>query len=337
MKRVAFTVFFRVFALDPHCVGRPWSTRLLCLWSVASIGASIGMLVYMHGVVRLLADPTMLTLISGMYLSTMFGTQSLLVAQALWNRRKLADLLRHLDDVDGVLALLYHNQCNNSQMNNDSAFNNPRRLRRRTPLQIGTIGLRTGCKCIIVMLGFATIYVVYLATSSRWSNTVLYMLAAMATIKVRALQSVFFVDQLAERLSGCNRALRMDDMHQNDDDDDATASETKRNDVGSGGGYARVDIEKKRFDALLAVKGAYDRLWRASDELNAGMGGSWLIIAVETLIEVVVNVYLISSALFTGAVPFGAIRLSLYGVVPTLIVFVLLCDSCERCVQKVRL
>lgn len=280
---------------------------------------SVGILVYMHCVVHLLADPTMLTVISGMYLSTMFGTQALLVTHALWHRRRLANVLRQLNQVDSTLVLF-----NNRIRNNHRASGNL-----RLPLP-GAIGAAHAWKLITVVLSFAMIYCVYLGNSRRLSATVVCMLAAMATIKVRVLQSIFFVDQLAERLSWCNRVLG---YGMNDADVGAGAM-TNRSSVDANS-YGCIGTENQRFDTMLSVKGAYDRLWRASDELNDCMGGAWLIIAVETLVEVVVNVYLISSALFTGAVPLGAITLSLYGVVPTLIVFVLLCVSCDRCTQQV--
>lgn len=275
---------FRAFGLDPYVAGRPYTSALLYAYSLFTIGTPIGLLVYMFAVVHIIAEPSMLTMISAAFVSFLLGTQSLLVVHAIRQWHGPAAVRHRLDAVDELLATT-------------------------PPRSIGPALVR---KLGGMMAVNVAVYGHYVLRFGR-SSTVLYILLSMATIKVRGLQSVFYVDQIGERLeriAGLLHGLT-----------DGTAT--------------RVTDVYGCYERLMVAKRAYGLTWLVSASLNDGLGWSWLVMAVETLEEVVVNVYLISSALFTGAVPMRAITLSLYGVVPTLLTFALFCWSCEQCTQRV--
>lgn len=156
------------------------------------------------------------------------------------------------------------------------------------------------------------VYAHYLWRVGGGSVPVMLLLLSMATIKAFGLQAVFYVDQITERLLCIERLLLL-----------------LRTDACAPDRYERCGR------VLELTKRAYNQVWLAGDALAGHMGAAWLVISIETLEEVVVNVYLISSALFTGAVPMRAITLSVYGVVPTMMTFALFCWSCDRSVQRV--
>lgn len=170
---------------------------------------------------------------------------------------------------------------------------------------IGT-GLTLRLLAIIVIV--FSVYSAYLFRAGI-SATVLFILVSMLILRISNIQSVFYVEQIGD---SCDRICHTLCM---------------------AGGCS--DTEHC-YQLILGAKQTFARLWRTADDLNGCLSASWLIVSVQTLTEVVVNVYMISSALFTGAVPLRAITLSLYGLGPTVLTFALFCWSCDSCVAKVR-
>lgn len=163
------------------------------------------------------------------------------------------------------------------------------------------------------MIGaIVTVYALYCYRIRRVSATVALILLSMATIKAFNVQAVYYVDQIAERLTRLRRILQQ-----------ATTTNTNNRNM------------NVQLTVLASTKHAHHLLWQAADALEGAQSVAWFAVALETLEEIVVNVYLISSALFTDGVPMRAITLSVYGVVPTVLSFALLCWSCGRCAGAV--
>lgn len=158
-----------------------------------------------------------------------------------------------------------------------------------------------------MIAAIAGVYTLYVYRIGRVSPIVALILLSMATIKAFNIQTVFYVDQIAERLVRIERILQ------------------------------RSHDGNSVWQMLDSTKHAHHLVWQAADALSGAKTMAWLAVALETLEEGVVNVYLISSALFNGGVPMRAITLSVYGVVPTVMSFALLCWSCGRCVRAVGL
>lgn len=103
-RTVLALVFFRLFGLDPHLPGRPMCSAVLTAQALVYIATPLACLGYAFFVLHLFADPSMLAVLSALFVGCMLGTQSLVVANALWNRRGLMVARRLLSAVDRCLA-----------------------------------------------------------------------------------------------------------------------------------------------------------------------------------------------------------------------------------------
>lgn len=135
--------------------------------------------------------------------------------------------------------------------------------------------------------------------------------------KMRCVQIIFYIDHIGHRVDSVNAGLsRLL----------CTSSAQHMRDAVARAATVRALQHQKMECAHIA---------RYTREFCGAVGLSMLAMAMHCTAQVVVNSYVICSALITDGIPRRVWLASVYGIFPELLMLLAMCTTCERCVLKV--
>lgn len=137
--------------------------------------------------------------------------------------------------------------------------------------------------------------------------------------KMRCIQILFHIELIGQRMDSVNVAMRQHLAH--------SCSPRQLRDAVTRAAIAR---------GLQHLKSECASIAQCALDLRAAVGWSMLAMAIHSVAQVVVNAYIICSAMITYGIPERVAVASAYGIFPELLLLAVMCATCERCVEKVR-
>lgn len=156
-----------------------------------------------------------------------------------------------------------------------------------------------------------------------------HMVYSMLLIRVRCIQNIFYVDLLKERLHWlAEKILTL--AYYNDDDQNGIALVENNNK------RAKNSMQNAMYSELISLKRIYGSIWDTNCLLNDCFGWSLLAIVTHNFIHLTSHGYWLFLAL-SGMLPSYQIIDSILDIATVFFVMSLLCISCYKCTQNVKM